>query len=382
MDNMFCQILKNMYRFIYILIIPAILITTWAVFLNGCATTVEKQSGFMQKMEITDMSSYELDGRLNEFAIRFAGVVEEAADNIIEQSDDPLIRENALIWKINALPTSQKALFLGDPLAALIDISVFCLQMRLYFEQGEGRTLFGSWQHLAVDASKRLEADVREIWHRALPREELSKTEENIMYNWAKNHPIESQTFLRVSISDTLYNLFEGKGLGLQETVGSIAVSIFEIKERLTLYTDLLPKQARWQAEYVLNKAMERNEITQARNDLSSMGHSLDNISGFIDNAPDLVTQIEAVVYRHLKAERQVIFKILKDERIAVFAEIDRQRIETMHEIEKISGQTLKNTEEKLIIIADHIFWRILQLCLILGTLSIIAYVVLRKVLR
>lgn len=131
------------------------------VFLSGAGCKkYSSESPLMREVEGVDVTSFELRSRMSNFAHRFSGLVEETADRIIAQSDDPDIQQNARLWKIHAIPACQKAIFFSDPLVALIDAWMFCIQMRLYFTGGAGEGLFGEWQSLAVETSERLEADM------------------------------------------------------------------------------------------------------------------------------------------------------------------------------------------------------------------------------
>ena len=153
----------------------------------------------------------------------------------------------------------------------------------------------GDFQYIATDASKQLEGEIITLWEIAMPGEkfDLSKKEETTIYTWARKHPIESSNFTRLSITDTLYDAFDARDLGFQETIGSIAVGVYDIRNRLTLYTNLVPKQARWQAEYILNQTLEREDIEGSMNDLNRTAESLEHISDVVDRSPEILVYLE-----------------------------------------------------------------------------------------
>lgn len=82
----------------------------------GCQTA-PKQTRLMSTVEEVDATMVEMKIRTHRFEARFSGIVEMAADEILERSSDPEIRENALMWKMYAIPAAQYAIFQQDPLA-------------------------------------------------------------------------------------------------------------------------------------------------------------------------------------------------------------------------------------------------------------------------
>ena len=105
-----------------------------------------KQSALMKEYGTKGFTALELKIRLNNFAIRFRGNIEKAADEIIAKTEDPKVKKNALLWKIYSITTSQNAIYLADPAAAVLDVWTFCIQMRLFFAEGAGSKAFGNLQ--------------------------------------------------------------------------------------------------------------------------------------------------------------------------------------------------------------------------------------------
>ena len=130
--------------------------TILLLLMTGCGT-LSRQTEMMEKSDEVDISAMELTNRLNIFNFRFAALVESAADDIMTQTNDPVIRQNALRWKMNAIPVAQEAVFRDDPMAALIEITTFSIQMELFFMEANGKDLFGEWQPLAGEAVKRIQ---------------------------------------------------------------------------------------------------------------------------------------------------------------------------------------------------------------------------------
>lgn len=363
-------------------IIQIILMTISVITLIQCGSTIPTDTKLMRATENNKISSYELRDRLNVFATRFSNMVERSANQISAQTNDPQIKENALLWKMNSIPAANQAIFLSDPLAALIDISALCIQMRYYLSEGNGQELFGEFQSIAIEASNQLEVDVVKIWEHARGKANIDSTKNsvNMISDWAETYPVEDISFLRRSVSDTLFSYMEWGGMGLQETVGSIAVSAYDIRERLTIYTDQVPKQARWQAEYLINKTLDNNNLARSFDNFDRITKSLEDITKIIEKSPDLASQLQYRTMAQLTAERIAIMDVLKNERMAALADIDRQRMESIKYLETFSGDMLAEVIENSENLIDHFYWRLFQILVLIYIVFMITFIILRKI--
>jgi len=367
------------------LITSLLLLLLISLFISGCGS-ISSQSQLMKEAEVENVSRIELRNRLTNFTVYFAKIVESAADEIIAKSNDPEIKMNALRWKINSIPTSQYALFLNDPMAALIDIATFCIQMNLFFSKGNGKDIFGEFSYIARDASGKIMDELHIIWNRVSTSMEDRLNTNRPVYKWAQNHPIDDLSFTRRSVGDTLMTLYKIEEVGLQETVGNIAAGIFDIRERLSIYTDLLPRQARWQAEYMINERLDDQNIEETFNNLTRITNSIDTITQIIEKSPELVTDLQISTLNTLRKERQIILTAISAERIAILNEIDRQRIKTIDDLitlsEALSSQVLEDINRRGYNLIDHFFWRLLQFFALVLVVAFIVFFIIRKILQ
>jgi len=332
-------------------------------------------------METDKISAIELRDRLNVFAIRFSNTVERAADKINNLSDDPKINENALLWKMNSIPAANQAIFLSDPLAALIDISALCIQMRYFLEEGNGQNLFGPHQHIAVRAANDLSDDVVKIWSVAKGEMNLDSIKASVgpIFEWAEKYPIEDISFLRNSVSDTLFAYMNWGDIGIMESVGSIAVSVYDIRERLTIYTDQMPKQARWQAEYLINKTLYNPNIASSFNNFERITNSLSDITKIVEQTPEIANRIQYRTMAQLTAERIAVIDALSKERIAALEDIDRQRMASIKYLETFSQKMLNESQDAGEVLIDHIYLRLFQILVLIYVVFLITFILLRK---
>jgi hypothetical protein len=329
----------------------------------------------MQNTEKVDISAMELSNRLNIFNFRFAALVESAADEIMAQTDDPIIRQNALRWKMNAIPVAQEAIFRDDPMAGLIEITAFSVQMELFFTEAAGRDLFGEWQPIAVDVTFRIQEELVQIWKKAISTGDLKQTTQGPLYDWARKNPIENLTFTFRSISDTLVAAYSNVDYGLQESIGGIAVGVHDIRQRLSYYTAMIPKQARWQAEYLIDEKLQGAQIDRLLD-------NFDRITDMIEKSPELIGELQSSTLTEISRERMEVIAALQTERLVVLQEINRQRQETIDNMQELimvlSGKIMAETRESAHEVIDHFFWRLAQLLLGAGVLVVIVIGIFR----
>ena len=259
----------------------------FTIFLNSCKS-VEPQTAMQNKLERLTYSSEELRLQINNFAIRYTGIIEEAADKIISQTNDPQIKQNALLWKINSIPAISEAIFLVEPYAALIDTWAFCLQTIHYFEEGKGKDLFGDYQSIAVTTSYKVENEIRLIIKKGVVDEDLSYAESH-MLPWVKENPIENLGFTRQSTINMTAKYIADRDRNLVASVGSMETTLNDLSMRLNIYYDQLPKLATWRAEYLANKVMSDERIDSLNNNFDSITKSIERITLVTENGEMII---------------------------------------------------------------------------------------------
>ena len=168
--------------------------------------------------------------------------------------------------------------------------------------------------------------------------------------------------------------------VGLKETVGSIAISVYDIRERLTIYTDQIPKQARWQAEYLVNQTLRNDNMLRSFDNFDRITNSVGDITRIIEQTPDLANRLQYKTMAQLTAERIAVMDAIREERIAAISEIDRQRVATIEYLDTFVGKMLGETEQSAEALIDHFYWRMLQILILIYTVILITFIVLKRV--
>ncbi len=325
---------------------------------------------------IIEVSNLELRLTMDDFFATFVLTVTQAADSIINASSDYTIDNQALMWKINAIPVAQGSILSRDPFAAFVDMSVFSAQMKHYFESGNGSSLFGEYQEIAVACSN-------QIWS------QLVETGEGIVGNgnftngialiedFASKNPIENSYFNRKSTLPLLARIQKEEKVKLKTLAESMAGSVDELTNRMNVYTTLLPIQMRWQAEYLMNNSISQYQLEQKYDSIYGL---LDRAIVLAESTPGIVDTQRMAVFNDLGQERKIILDAIRQERMAVMAllqkerelilqslneEISFQREASMENLDQLSGQSINSSFDQLNHLADRLFWRSLILLLL-----------------
>ena len=334
----------------------------------------EKTTPAGQNIEISDL---ELRVTMDSFFDTFVLTVTESADSIIAASQDININNQALLWKINAIPVAQGSILSREPFAAFVDMSVFCVQMKEYFENGKGKNLFGEYQSVAIESSKFLWQNLIDIGNELAGSRGFDKGI-TMIEEFAKNNPIQSSYFKRRSTLPLMARIQSVEKVKLKALAESMAASIDELTNRMNVYTNLLPRQARWHAQYAINNSVAEAELEQK---FDSLYHLMERTVIFAESSPDIIDTQRIAMFKDLERERKIVLEAMRQERIAVLdllqkereivlqylnEEVTSQREASMEDLNNLSTQSINSSFDQLDSLADKFFWRTLILVLVL----------------
>jgi len=337
----------------------------------GC-TTVPQETIMMKDLEGVNMTASELGIRMSEFGKYFISKTEEASEEIRISSNDITVKKNALKWRLNAIPAAIQAASILDPVAAGIDIWALCAQQQQFFTDGNGKKLFGKYQYIAIDASTELMDEMEKLAN-DFRDEKYRRGAANDIEEWTKEHPIKDLNFHRRSTLDLLAKSLGSEVYSLGSTVGSIAIGVHDIRKQITLYTDLLPKQIKWQAEYIAYEIFGDSTMENLMNNFNTITQSTSKITDVVEGSSQMVEELQQSTLNNINNQRLATLKALTEERIAVMesialervailADINRERNETLDRLEKISQSAVNKTTIVVTDIIDSLFWRVLIL--------------------
>jgi hypothetical protein len=380
--------------------------------LSACSATAPRQTRFMREGSDLEVSADELRIRVRAMAGRFSGLLVESADRMMASTDDPEARRIALNWKVHGIPAMQTALFQPDPLAAAVDSWAFIEQIKNFLVSDDAAHFPDAVLTESLALVTRMEEEIEALGRQITSPEGFERTRERITA-WAAEHPITGSLATRPTTVQELAKFTAETSPGLREAVGVLTVGLDDIWARLDVYSNYLPKQARWEAELLIDEMTRGHDLGTVLADLGRITDSIDRIADTVETAPNLVSEERKAILAVLHAERVAAFEALGAELTRAFEFLNDERVETiesslrserlatmeyltaerelvlaalrgeramaMRELEAIVGGL---AEDAMIRVVDHAFLRLLQLLSIVLIVGIIVVLLARGFLR
>lgn len=289
---------------------------SWLALLHLCAcnSTPAARTELMRHDPRIEASASELRLKMRAFAHRFAHRVERAADELALDCPDPAVRLAALQWKIHAIPLAQTTCYLADPLAAMTDTWALAVQQRMHFEGGGAERLFGERARIALEAARKIEADLEELVRSVAADERWLEGREDVRA-WAAAHPLPETWSGRESLVPHLSEFVGSASLGALARVGKLEEDLGDVAMRLSLYNELLPSQARWQAEFLLLESGTLALVEELRALLPALGSAASSASALEARAEAMLEARLSAALLELRRERELVLAFLEETR-------------------------------------------------------------------
>ena len=281
-----------------------------SIFVTYCATAPRK-SALTVKSEDVAKNIEEIRAVLYRNAARFAAVIEESADKIKGQTSDEQIQRNALLWKMYGIPAIHQAAFHPDPVAGFLDTKTLLVQMHDFFATGAGKNTFGELQNIALEGLTKFDLELTEVM-RGMTKSGDITVPQGYTRTWADQHRIEDLYFKRISFTVALDSLMYDKKHGLFDATGMIADGMNDLSSRMNIYIEYLPRQARWQAEYLL-----------LAEGTTFMNKSMDSLQLQLNAMLDSINMQRIATLYELQRERIALTDFVQTERIVFVQELN-----------------------------------------------------------
>jgi hypothetical protein len=376
------------------------LIFTFLIFLSGSVFAQNENKWlFKKKRKKVEVSNIEIRLRLTDYGGGYTEYIERAADKIYFQAEEHEMKKAAVMWKIYGISAMNKAINMPDPIASFYNAWPLAKQTVIFFDTGPGAETFGEYAGLALEVSQQLERNLDSIIIDIAGRESFVEAEP-VIDEWAREHPIEDFYFSRESTLKFFAKWLGDTNFGIGRSVSTLTEQVLELSNRINLYTDLLPRQARWQADLALIDYLEDTAFILGR--LDQLILSLERVSKTVELAPELIEYNRDIVLEDIDGqrresldllvkERKAVIEQLIEERIAVVNVIAKERLNVleqlksereivMEELAVISTNTVLKSGEEIERIVDKVFWRTIILLAVIGIFIIIAIIVYKRV--
>lgn len=347
------------------------------------------------------MSANQIRLRMRSLVEPFAGEIEQTADTITAGTTDRSVKRAAIQWKIEGVPAVRGTLFQPDPFIAVFDTWVLTNQMANYFESGPGRRALGSAAPLAVETSRRMEAELTEVATTFTISKDVTRVRATAK-QWAIDHPI------RYAIRDreTALSRVTERDVGVEwsagEVIAEMAATADDLHREIQIYSNHLFRQARWEAELLkldlptdevmplAERAVKSSEravasldeltpsIRTAANAAATAADAASNITSKLPaDIPALVSSerkaaIDAInadlreTLTFLQRERIAALHQISEERVAALDHISDERVVVMKEVREIAANERlalsRDIERASLKVVDHAAWRLAQI--------------------
>jgi hypothetical protein len=142
----------------------------------------------------------------------------------------------------------------------------------------------------------------------------------------------------------------------------SLEESIQELRMRMTIYTDIIPRQVQWQLELASLGLMEAEDIQIALKDISELGTRLDimetSLAGGFDRTAASIDDVNSSISGGFGRLGLTLVDGIRNQRIEAFAGLSSDMEPVLAELGKIVDEGAQNYETRTRAIVDHAFWR------------------------
>lgn len=338
-----------------------------------------------------EIAPLEFRETMNDFFFKFERTITESADSIIRVSTNPAIDKEAMIWKMNSIPVANTSIYNSDPFLGYIDVAVFTYQLKMYFGNGAGRDLFGEHQSIAVQTMDLLWEDLKEIGRNIVPDNDISEGTKVVM-DFAEQHPITSSYFVRQSTIPLMAKIQAAEKVTLKGIAVDMSQSMNELRSQISSYMEVLPKQVRWEAEFLLNNMVNNPDLTSR---LDSLSNLLERSVIVLESSPELIdNQREAAfegisgeriaVLQAIRQEREIVLEEIKKERAIILEELNQtiniQREATFRDLTALTNQTIEMSFAHMDSMVDKLYWRTVIMIAALTVIILIGLIIYKKI--
>jgi hypothetical protein len=284
--------------------------------------------------------------RMTEYAITFAADVDLAATAIDQRATDSTVRRNALLWKARAIPEMRKACFRLEPVMALIDAWIFARQMDQLLSDGAGAGALGTFQPEAVEVSRRLVTEVREIGGSiAVSPEARAEFEHRVIDPWLAEHRLRDITFVRESPIARFAEQSRAGGDTFQSvaTIEELGVSL---SQQARIYMADLPRQVRGELDLMRSDMLPAESVASMQGDLHVSAAAADRIASTAESISPLVLNERRIVLDEMSRQRVLVMEAITVEREQAVSAIVRafaaERNEVLRNVDSERMATLE----------------------------------------
>lgn len=281
----------------------------------------------------------ELREQLDQYREFFRATLGQTAHDLNERVPTARTEKTTLQMRTRMVQGLSAMLDRDDPVVAFIETWGLCVRFRTYLDEGEGNSLFGEAQKLALNAAQRLEMEIERIGGTFL-KDEVFETARKNVNEFAQSNPIRG-AFSNV----TIYATQERKDqpnpflsilkvpmtpFRAMEGVDRTASAIHQFRDTAERFSDIvaeLPESSRWQLQLLLFELEETDMIKSFLNSLQQFAESSSRLENSVQKLPENLREQLTMFVKDVDRQQENLRKTLQQTEkttLAVQAALDQ----------------------------------------------------------
>jgi methyl-accepting chemotaxis protein len=267
--------------------------------LEGCGSKGARTIGSGITPKTGQISKQELGDQLDKFREFYKATIRQVALDLNERLPSTRTEKTTLQMRARMVQGLNAMLDNDDSIVAFIEVWALCARFRMYLEEGEGSALFGDAHQIALDGSKRLEAEIQRVGVIFLKEDVFEAARKNVT-EFAHNNPIRG-TFSNVIVYATEVQKGQPNPFlsvlkipmspfRAIEGVDRTASAIHQFSNTAERFSDVvaeLPESSRWQLQLLLFDLEETNMTKSFLNSLAQVSESSARLEQSVQKLPE-----------------------------------------------------------------------------------------------
>lgn len=278
----------------------SIILTAVALLIGGCGGALGRIGAREDEQGGSTLTQEELRTKLDRYQDFFEVLVRRACDELLTRDNSRQFKRLTLYWQMRILPMSRSALDQENPIGSLLDLATLCVRQQRYLENGDGRSLFGPHQDVALQAAKEASMRMHRLTASVFPSERLDEVRGRIQ-KIAEENP------LRGEFSGSAVRVTEkGREDSVMQSMLSIPMAPFRwlggvdhtaqaikgftvVAARLTEVVDGLAADARLHMQLLLLEAEDLEAVRSSLDSFAKLAASSERMAAVAESMPQNV---------------------------------------------------------------------------------------------
>jgi methyl-accepting chemotaxis protein len=334
----------------------AVAVTIAIPLLSGCGEQTYTFLGTKRTPREGLTTKEELTAALDNFEEYAAALRRETSSEIQKARPDEKIKRSDLIRNVRLTQAFSTMLEQRDPIVAFLETWGLTVRLRLYFEVGQGSTLYGDYQELVIDRARQLELKIENIGRRFLTEDEF-RDAQTLIRRFAEQNPVR-ESFSNLVVYATQARPGEPSPFSnvlaipmapftALKGVDRTASAIHSVRGSMDHIADVVertPESARWELMLLLTEMEDTAIIKSLLSSASTLSESSARFADTAEKLPEELREQVSVLVKDID-ERQANIQATLDKAEETTAALERTLVAAKGTIEA-AGQTAQTINE------------------------------------